>query len=184
MNPSTAEIVAAIEAAAAPEVVVLPNNANVVLGAEQAAEHAEKRVWVVPTHSIPAGLAALVAYDASRSADENAAEMAEALAAVATGAVTVALRDVDVDGLAVRKGDYLGLSDGDPIAGGGDFEETAALVVERLLAGPRDVLTILTGEDAPPLNGLLERVAARHPDLEIEVQEGGQPNYHLLLSAE
>jgi DAK2 domain fusion protein YloV len=184
MNPSTAQIVAAIEAAAAPEVVVLPNNANVVLSAEQAAEHAEKRVWVVPTDSIPAGLAALVAYDASRSAEENAAEMAETLAAVATGAVTVASRDVDVDGLVVRKGDYLGLSDGDPIAGGADFEQTATLVVERLLAGPRGVLTILTGEGAPPLNGLLERVAARHPDLEIEVQEGGQPNYHLLLSAE
>jgi uncharacterized protein len=184
MNPSTAQIVAAIEAAAAPEVVVLPNNANVVLSAEQAAEHAEKRVWVVPTDSIPAGLAALVAYDASRSAEENAAEMAEALAAVASGAVTVASRDVDVDGLVVRKGDYLGLSDGDPIAGGADFEQTATLVVERMLAGPRGVLTILTGEDAPPLNGLLERVAARHPDLEIEVQEGGQPNYHLLLSAE
>jgi uncharacterized protein len=188
MNPSTAEIVAAVEAAAAPEVVVLPNNANVILSAEQAAEHAAehagKRVWVVPTHSILAGLAALVAYDGSRSAEANAAEMAEALAAVATGAVTVASRDVDLDGFAVRKGDYLGLSEGDPIGGGTDFEETAALVVERLLAEPRGVLTILTGEDAPALNGLLERLTARHPDLEIEVREGGQPHYHLLLSAE
>jgi DAK2 domain fusion protein YloV len=184
MNPSTAELVAAIEAADAPEVVVLPNNDNVILGAEQAVEHARKRAWVVPTHSIPAGLAALVVYDGSRTAEENAAEMAEALAAVSTGAVTVASRDVDLDDLPVRKGDYLALSEGDPIGGSADFDDTAALVVERLLAEPRGVLTILTGEDAPPLNGVLERIAVRHPALEVEVHQGGQPHYHLLLSAE
>jgi DAK2 domain fusion protein YloV len=184
MNPSTAEIVAAIEAAGAPEVIVLPNNDNVVLSAEQAAEHAGKRAWVVPTHSIPAGLAALVAYDAARSAEENVAEMSETLSAVATGAVTVASRDVDLDGLPVRKGDYLGLAEGDPIGGSGDFDETAALVVAHLLAEPRGVLTILTGEHAPPLNGLLERISAEHSGLEVEVHDGGQPHYHLLLSAE
>jgi fatty acid kinase len=184
MNPSTAEIVAAIEATSAPEVIVLPNNSNVILAAEQAVEHATKPARVVPTRSIPAGLAAAVAYDGARSAVENAAEMDEAIAAVASGAVTVASRDVDLDGLAVRKGDFLAVSEGDPIGGGADFDETAALVVERLLAEPRGVLTILTGEDAPPLNGLLERIATEHPGLEVEVQEGGQPHYHLLLSAE
>jgi DAK2 domain fusion protein YloV len=184
MNPSTAEIVAAIEATDAPEAVVLPNNSNVILSAEQAVAHTAKPARVVPTRSIPAGIAAAVVYDASRSAEENAAEMAEAIAAVATGAVTVASRDVDLDGLAVRKGDWLALWEGDPIGGGDDFEQAAALAVERLLAGPRGVLTILAGEDAPPLNGLLERIAADHPDLEVEVQEGGQPHYHLLLSAE
>ena len=184
MNPSTAEIVAAIEATHAPEVVVLPNNSNVILSAEQAVEHAAKPARVVPTRSIPAGIAAAVVYDAARSAEENAAEMEEAIAAVATGAVTVASRGVDLDGLAVRKGDWLALFEGDPIGGGGDFEQTAALAVERLVAEPRSVLTILTGEDAPALNGLLERIAAEHPDLEVEVQEGGQPHYHLLLSAE
>jgi fatty acid kinase len=184
MNPSTAEIVTAIEATAAPEVVVLPNNANVILSAEQAVEHAAKPARVIPTRSIPAGIAAAVVYDGSRSAGENAAEMEEAIAAVATGAVTVASRDVDLDGLSVRKGDFLALAEGDPIGGGTDFDETAALVVERLLVHPRGVLTILTGEDAPTLNGLLERIAAQHPDIEVEVQEGGQPHYHLLLSAE
>jgi dihydroxyacetone kinase-like predicted kinase len=184
MNPSTEEIVAAVDATPATEVIVLPNNSNVILSAEQAAEHATKPARVVPTSSIPAGIAAAVVYDASRSAEENVAAMAEVLAAVATGAVTVASRDVDLDGLAVRKGDWLALSDGDPIGGGQDFEQAASLAVGRLLAEPRGVLTILTGEDAPPLNGLLEWIAAEHPDLEVEVQEGGQPHYHLLLSAE
>jgi DAK2 domain fusion protein YloV len=184
MNPSTADILRAIEAAAAPEVVVLPNNPNVILGAEQAAEHAAKPVRVVPTRSIPAGIAAMVAYDGSRSAEENAAEMEEALASVATGAVTTASRDVDLNGLAVTKGAFLGLAEGEPIAGGVDFEQVAEAVVERLLGEQRSVVTILTGEGAPALDGLLDRIAVRHPEVEVEVQEGGQPHYHVLLSAE
>jgi uncharacterized protein len=184
MNPSTAEILGAVEATAAPEVVVLPNNPNVILGAEQAAEHSAKPARVVHTRSIPAGIAALVAFDGSRSAEENAAAMEEAAAAVVTGAVTTASRDVDLNGLAVRKGSFLGLSEGEPVAGGDDFEEVAEAVVERLLAEPRGLLTIPTGEGAPELNGLLERLAERHPEIELDVQDGGQPHYHLLLSAE
>jgi hypothetical protein len=187
MNPSTAEILAAIEATAAPEAIVLPNNSNVILGAEQAAAHAEKKARVVATRSIPAGLAALVAYDGARSAEENAGEMEEAVAAVATGAVTVASRAVDLDGLEVREGDYLGLLEGEPVVGGDGFDQVAQAVVERLLgehATARSVLTVLTGEGAPELNGFLEQLAKRHPDLEVDVQEGGQPHYHLLLSAE
>ena len=102
--------------------IVLPNNSNVILSAEQAAEHSPKPVRVVPTRSIPAGIAAMVVYDASASADDNAAEMEEAVAAVATGAVTTASRDVQLDGLAVEKGAFLGLLEGEPVAGGGDFE--------------------------------------------------------------
>jgi dihydroxyacetone kinase-like predicted kinase len=184
MNPSTADILRAAEAAAAPEVIVLPNNPNVILSAEQAAEHAPKPVRVVPTRSIPAGIAAMVAFDGNRSAEENAGEMEEAVAAVATGAVTTASRDVDLNGLAVTKGAFLGLAEGEPIAGGADFEQVAEAVVENLLEGQRGVLTVLTGEGAPALSGLLDRIAERHPDIEVDVQEGGQPHYHVLLSAE
>jgi DAK2 domain fusion protein YloV len=184
MNPATADIVAAVEATAAPEAIVLPNNPNVILAAEQAAAHARRPVRVVPTRSIPAGIAAMVAFDGSRSAVENAAEMEEAVGSVTTGAVTTASRDVELNGVAVRKGAYLGLEEGDPVAGGDDFEQVAHAVVERLLARPCGVLTVLTGEGAPELNGLLERIATAHPDVEVEVLEGGQPHYHLLLSAE
>jgi DAK2 domain fusion protein YloV len=184
MNPSTAEILAAVEAAAAPEAVVLPNNPNVILSAEQAAQHAPKPVRVVQTRSIPAGIAALVAFDGARSAEENAVAMEEAIASVVTGAVTTTSRDVDLNGVAVRKGSFLGLSEGEPVVGGDDFEEVAEAVVEQLLAVPRGLLTILSGEGAPALNGLLERLAERHPELELDVQDGGQPHYHLLLSAE
>jgi len=138
----------------------------------------------VPTESIPAGLAALVAYDGSRSAAENAAEMAEAAAAVATGEVTRASRDVELDGLAIREGHWLGLADGEPVAGGEDFAEVAFEVVARLLAEPRGLLTLLTGAEPPPLDGLVERLESAHPELEVEVHEGGQPHYPLLLGAE
>jgi fatty acid kinase len=184
MNPSTADILAAIEATTAPAVIVLPNNSNVILSAEQAAEHSPKPVRVVPTRSIPAGIAAMVAYDASATVDDNAVEMEEAVAAVATGAVTTASRDVQLNGISVKKGAFLGLLEGEPVAGGEDFEQVAADVVERLLTEPRGVLTVLTGEGVPELNGFLGRLAERHPDLEVEVQDGGQPHYHLLLSAE
>jgi uncharacterized protein len=184
MNPSTADLIAAVQSLASDEAIILPNNSNVVLAAEHAAANADRPVEVVAAGSIPAGLAAMVAYDGSRTAAENAAEMREALAAVATGEVTIASRDVDLDGLAIRKGEWLGLADGEPVAGGSSFEEVAGAVVERLLAQPRDLLTLLAGEDAPPLDAFAESVAAAHADVDVDLQAGGQPHYHLLLSAE
>jgi uncharacterized protein len=183
-NPSTAEILAAVEDLEAEEAIVLPNNANVRLAAEQAVKQAARPAEVVPTESIPAGLAALVAYDGTRGAAENAAEMSEAAAAVATGEVTRASRDVSLNGLAVRSGDWLGLADGEPVAGGDDFADVTFGVVTELLDQPRTVLTLLTGADPAPLDGLLERLASAHPELEVEVHEGGQPHYPLLLGAE
>ena len=184
MNPSTADLLDAVRSLDAAEAIVLPNNSNVLLAAEQAALHADRPVEVVPSDSIPAGLAAMLAFDGARSAADNAAEMREAVGAVATGEVTIASRDVQWNGVAIRKGDWLGLADGEPVAGGKSFDEVAAAVVERLLADPREVLTLLKGADEPELDGLLERIVAAHPSLEVDVQEGGQPHYPLLLSAE
>jgi DAK2 domain fusion protein YloV len=184
MNPSTAELVEAIESTPAAEVVVLPNNSNVILSAEQAAGLVDKPVTVVRTDSLPAGLAAMLAFDPGRPAEENAAAMNEVLDEVKTGEVTIASRDVEMNGVSVRKGAWLGLADGKAVAGGADFDEVAAAVAERLLEEPRSVMTLLTGADEPELDGLLERIQERHPDLELDVQAGGQPHYPLLLSAE
>jgi uncharacterized protein len=184
MNPSTADLLAAIEAVQAAEVVVLPNNGNVIMSAEQAADHSSKKVRVVPTTSLQAGLAALVAFDATRDAEANVAEMREAIESVATGAVTIASRDVELNGVAVRKGKWLGLADGQPVAGGDTFDEVAHAVLERLLAEPRGVVTLLTGEEPQPLDALIATLAAEHPEVELDVHAGGQPHYPLLLSAE
>ena len=182
MNPSTSDLVAALESVAALEVVVLPNSGNVIMTAEQAADHSTKTARVVPTRSLQAGLAAMVAFDSSLGAEENAATMSET--DVATGAVTIASRDVQLNGVAVESGKWLGLADGEPVAGGDAFDDVARLVVDRLLAQPRGILTLLTGEEPPPLDGLLAAIAAAHPEVELEVHEGGQPHYALLLSAE
>jgi DAK2 domain fusion protein YloV len=184
MNPSTEELLDGIERTGAPEAVVLTNNPNVVLAAEQAARLASKAVQVVDSGSLSAGLAAMIAFDGGRSAEDNAGEMAAVLADVATGAVTIASRRVSVNGLEVAKGAYLGLVGDEPVAGGTSFDPVAASVVERLLAEPRDVLTLLTGAEEPELGALLARLAERHPEIELEVHPGGQAHYPLLLSAE
>ena len=183
-NPSTSELVAALEDLGADEAIVLPNNPNVRLAAEHAVVHARRPAAVVPTDSIPAGLAALVAYDGNRGAAENAAAMAAAAAAVSTGEITRASRDVSLNGFAIHSGEWLGLADGEPVAAGDDFADVATGVITRLLAEPRVVLTLLTGDEPQPLDGLLAELASAHPELEIEVHEGGQPHYPLLLGAE
>jgi DAK2 domain fusion protein YloV len=184
MNPSTAKLVAAIESAPGAEVLVLPNNSNVVLAAEQAARLTSKPAQVLATDSLQGGLAAMVAFDPDRTADHNAAEMRESLETVATGEVTIASRDAKLNGIAVREGEFLGLVADEAVAGGADFDEVAGAVAERLLAEPRGVLTLLTGEDQPQLDQLVARLRDDHPDLEVDIQDGGQPHYPLLLSAE
>ena len=163
---------------------MLPNDRNVVLAAEQAAAQATRAAHVLPTASVQAGVAALVAFDASQVAAENLASMRGAMEGIVTGAVTIAARDTEHDGITIRKGDWLGLAEGEPVAGEPTFDQAATLVVERLLAEPRDVLMLLAGECSPPLEGLLAAVAAGHPDVEVEVHDGGQAHYALLLSAE
>jgi dihydroxyacetone kinase-like predicted kinase len=184
MNPSAAELVDAIESTPAAEIVLLPNNSNVILSAEQAAGLTGKPVTVVPTDSLQAGLAAMLAFDPERPAAENATEMNEVAEGVKTGEVTIASRDVELNGLSVRKGAWLGLAGGEAVAGGPDFDDVAAAVAERLLEEPRGVMTLLTGADEPQLDALLDRIQELHPDLELDVQAGGQPHYPLLLSAE
>jgi uncharacterized protein len=184
MNPSTAEIVEAIEATPADEVLVLPNNSNVILTAEQAAQLSSKDVRVIPARSVQAGLAAIGRYIPTNSPEENEQDMLDALASVATGEVTVASRDAELDGITIAKGAYLGLVDGTAIAAGEDLGAVALQVVERVLEGDRGWLGILTGDGAPSVEELLAALERAHPDVELEVHEGGQPHYPLLVVAE
>ncbi len=164
--------------------LLLPNDPNVVMTAHQAAHEAAPKVSVIPTRTLQAGLAAAVAFDPGADASDNVAPMTQAAADVATGAVTIASRELASDGLAIDKGGWLGLADGTPVAGGGSFDEVASAVADRLLADPRGILTLLTGEEPEPLEALLAELGRRYPELELEVHDGGQPHYPLLLSAE
>ena len=184
MNPSTAEILAAIDASPAPAVIVLPNNSNVILSAEQAAEHASKPVTVVRSRSVPAGLAAISTYVPSLSPAENEARMLDALARATTGEITRASRDAAIDGVAVRDGDWLGLVDDRAVVSGPDFHAVAEDVVERALAGGKGLLTLVKGDEDLGVESLAERIRERHPDVEVEEHDGGQPHYPLLVLAE
>jgi len=110
--------------------------------------------------------------------------MQETLDGVVTGAVTIANRDVHLNGVAVQAGKWLGLAEGEAVAGGETFDEAARAVLETLLSEPRGALMLLRGEQAPALDRLIEDVRAEHPELELDVHDGGQPHYPLLLAAE
>jgi uncharacterized protein len=185
MNPSAKDILDAIEAVPTDDVLVLPNNSNVILTAEQAAAISEKKVRVIPTTSVQAGFAALGRFVATADADENERAMLEELEAAVTGEVTVASRDATLDGVEIHEGEYLGLVDDRAVISSSDLDVVVHEVVDRVLADGQSYLTILTGEDAPALDGLLPAIKSRHADLEVlDVHEGGQPHYPLLLVAQ
>ena len=184
MNPSTTDLLAAVDAQGEDAVVLLPNSKNVVLAAEQAAAASTKDVRVVTTRSMQAGLGALVAFDAARSLEENVTEMEEAAAAVRAGSVARASRDATIDGVDVSQGEFLGLVDGRPVTSGDALGRVAVEVVARLVGEGADVLTVLLGDDAAGSDAVVDAVRAAHPGLEIEVHEGGQPHYPLLFAAE
>jgi DAK2 domain fusion protein YloV len=184
MNPSTAELLEAVGSLAAEGVVLLPNSKNVVLAAEQAAAEAKPLTRVVPTRSLQAGLAAMVAFDATRPVEENCVLMAEAAHGVRAGAVARASRDAVVDGVAVQEGHFLGLVDEHAVSAGPELEAVARSVLERLLVGGADVLTVLVGQDVVGADDLVRELLGGFDELEVDVHIGGQPHYPLLLSAE
>jgi uncharacterized protein len=187
MNPATEELLAAVRQAKAPGVIVLPNNRNIILTAEQiVALEEDHDVRVVRTRSILAGLSSLVAFDPTRPVDENAAAMQENLRALSTGEITWAVRDSCVDGFDIRQGSFIGLIDDRVVAAAEELDEVVEEVAERLLAEDKEVLTVLVGNTGAAEES--RRVAARlrelHPEVEVEIHEGGQPLYPLLFSAE
>jgi dihydroxyacetone kinase-like predicted kinase len=184
MNPSTADIAAAVEALPETKVVVLPNSKNVVLAAEQVTQAVGKDVRVVATHTLQAGLGALVAYDPQRGLEENAEAMTAAAEGVSSAAVARASRTATIGALEVEQGQFLGLLDGVPVTAGPALEPVAREVVERLLGEASEVLTILLGDELDEADELVEGIRTAHPELEIEVHEGGQPHYPLLFGVE
>jgi DAK2 domain fusion protein YloV len=184
MNPSTADLLAAVDAVPEASVVLLPNSKNVVLAAEQAAEQSSKHVRVVPTRSLQAGLGALVAFDPRFALDENLEAMEDAVASVRAGSVALASRSATIGSVDVSEGQYLGLVEGQPVTAGDDLPSVAAEVVARLVGDAADVLTMFVGDGAGRADGLVETIRAAHPDLEIEVHDGGQPHYPLLFAVE
>jgi DAK2 domain fusion protein YloV len=182
-NPTVGELVDAIEASAAPAVIVLPNNSNVLLAAQEAATQTGKAVRVVPTRSIQAGILVLGAYVATNDIDQNEREMAARLDAITTGEVTVASKNAQLDGIEIREGSFFGLVEGRAVATGTELEDVALEVVVRAADG-HGSLVLVTGEDPPDVVRLREAIADVRPDLDLDFIEGGQPHYPLLVAAE
>jgi DAK2 domain fusion protein YloV len=188
-NPSTAEVLAAIEESAAAAVVVLPNSAATTGVANAAAEEARAagiEVAVVPTRSPVQGLAAVAVHDESRWFGDDVIAMAEAAAATRWGEITVAVRDALTMAGPCRAGDVLGMADGDVVLIGRSVAEVARELIDRLLTASGELVTLVVGTDAEEgLGALVERhVAATHPAVEVTVYYGGQPHYPLLLGVE
>jgi DAK2 domain fusion protein YloV len=184
MNPSTSDLLAAVESLPETGVVLLPNSKNVILAAEQAAEQSAKDVRVIPTRSLQSGLGALVAYDPRSGLEENLEAMEEAAAAVRAGAVALASRSATIGSVDVAAGQFLGLVDGEPFTSGDELTPVAISVVGQLIGEAADVLTVLVGNGTNGAEALVEAIRSEHPDLEVEVHDGGQPHYPLLFAVE
>jgi uncharacterized protein len=186
MNPSTEDIVKAVEAAPADSVIILPNNKNIILTAKQAATLTDKQVYVVPTTSAPQAFSALIAYDESKSLNENGPAMDAAAALVKTGEVTTASRDSKVNKKKVTKGDIIGVASGSLIAGGGTVAETALKLIKAMADEDTEVITLIKGADldAAEIPKLVEKLAKKFPEADTNVYEGGQPLYPLIIGVE
>jgi len=186
MNPSTAQILEAVEACASDAVIVLPNNKNIVAVAGQVDALTEKRVAVVPTHSVPEALAALVEYDPNADLDDNETTMSAARERVRTGEVTQAVRDTVADGGAIKKGDWLALCRDGIVATTGSPADAVCELLAKLVHDDSEIVTVLVGADAAAneTDRIREHVEVTFPQLEIEFHDGGQPLYRYLVGVE
>lgn len=186
MNPSTEDILKAIEDTTGEFVIILPNNGNIILAAEQAKAISTRNIFVLPTKNIPQGISAMLSFDEEDSIEANMENMSEAIKTVHTGQVTYAVRDTEYKDTKINKDDIIGLSDGEIEATGKDINEVSLMLIEKMIDDDIGIITIFYGNDveetkANELSNLLEE---RFEDIDIEVVFGGQPLYYYIFSIE
>lgn len=186
MNPSTEDFIQAIDQLHAEHIIILPNNSNIIMTANQAAQVAEKNVVVIPTKSVPQGLSALMAFQPSGELDENKRLMEEAAKRVKTGQVTYAVRETNIDGITLEKGDFMGIFDKTIVAKDKRALEAAKKLLAKMIGEDDEIVTILQGEDAPDdeVNELIEYIENSFGHVEIETHKGNQPLYSYIFSVE
>ncbi|MFC4772737.1 DAK2 domain-containing protein [Enterococcus hermanniensis] len=186
MNPSTEDILKAIKEVNADQVVVLPNNKNIFMAADQAAEVSEIPVAVVPSKTVSQGMTAMLAFNGEQSLEDNKTAMTEMLESVVSGQITHAIRDTSIDGVEIHEGDFLGMIDGRIVLSEPDQYQTTLDTLNKMINEDIEIITIIVGEDGDQAEAekISEMLVASYPDLEVEIHEGNQPVYPYLLSAE
>lgn len=186
MNPSTQDILGSFENLPTDKVIILPNNKNIVMAANQARDVTVKSVEVVPTRTVPQGLAAMLSFDPGGDVVEVAAKMNRAMNNAKTGEITVATRSVEIDGVTVRDGQVIALLDGKLVASADSVEHGTLELLEKADASNSEIVTLFFGEDMPHAEAhrIADLVREKFSNLEVEVQEGGQPHYQFILSIE
>lgn len=186
MNPSTEDIVKAVKEIGAEKVIILPNNKNIIMAAEQAAELLDIEAAVVPSKTIPQGMAAILAFNPEASVEENKEAMTEAMAGVKTGQITFAVRDTTIDGIEIHKDDYMAIADGKIIASMKDKSEAARNLLSELMDDETEIVTMIYGEgvteeEVDAISGWIEE---QYPDVELDIVDGKQTLYPFIFSVE
>ncbi|MED1947490.1 MULTISPECIES: DAK2 domain-containing protein [Brevibacillus] len=186
MNPSTEDFMKAIAGLRAQHIIILPNNSNIIMAAQQASDLAEIPVSVIPTKSIPQGLAALVSFRADVEPEVNVQAMTKAIAQVKTGMVTHAVRDTQMGEVQIKEGDFIGMAEKEIVTAGPDLLACATTLLLGMVEEDSEIITIFLGEDATEdqAHALEKALSDSYPDVEVEIQAGGQPLYPFIFSVE
>ena len=187
MNPSTEDILKAADNINAKIIYVLPNNGNIILAAQQAADIIEdKKLVVVPSKTVPQGITAMINFEMPRTEQENAEAMTSSMATVRTGQVTYAVRDTSIDGKEIHKDDILGLADKGLAAVGKDIDATVLELLDTMIDDDSELVSVYYGEDITneQASGIVASIEEKYPDVDVELQEGGQPVYYYIVSVE
>ena len=186
MNPSTEDILKAVEGVDGQNIIILPNNSNIILAADQARELSDRNVYVFPSKTIPEGITALLYFDTELDIEENLANMEQAVGNVRTAQVTYAVRDTEMNGAEIKKDDIIGISAGDIIATGDDIQEVSFDLIKNIIDENSSLITIFYGNDIEEEQAteLSERLHKEFEDLDVELVFGGQPLYYYIISIE
>ena len=191
MNPSTADILDAVEKVNADTVIVLPNNKNIILAANQAAimsedDDSDKKIIVVPSKTVPQGVTAIINYVPDIPVEDNVAAMTEAITTVKTGEVTYAVRDTVIDDVQIRQGDFMGIGDSGILSVGVDMSDVTFDMLNKMMNDDLELISIYYGDDVKESDAeeLKKRISDKYPQCDVELQNGGQPIYYYVISAE
>jgi hypothetical protein len=186
MNPSTQEILAAFEDLPTDQVIILPNNKNILMAANSAAELSVKQVKVIPSVTVPQGLAAMLRLIPGQELDVVANEMEDALNEVESGEITTAVRDVEIDGIDVKEGEIISLHNGKLVGSNTNLEDGCLIFLEKAKAEDYELITLFHGENisTEEAQKMAEIIQEKYPEQVVELQYGGQPHYQFILSIE